>query len=136
MEITFPDGFHGHQHGALDNAVNQGWNTQGPLSAIGFGNIDPLDRLRAIGARQKLLPQTIQIVTQIILQVLLIHSINARRSGTTGRQNNTSSLGKPDPVDNKPQQTIKPTVWIICGPHCEFVLHFADYQRSSPYSVR
>ncbi|WP_279626422.1 hypothetical protein [Pseudovibrio hongkongensis] len=39
---------------------------------------------------------------QIILQVLLIHSINARRSGATGRQNNAGGLGKPDPIGYEP----------------------------------
>ncbi len=76
--------------------------SQGPLLATRFGNIDPFDWLGAVGARQKFRPQTIQIVIQIVLQVLLIHSVNARRSGATGRQNNAGGLGKPDPIGDEP----------------------------------
>ncbi len=80
MEIALPDRLQSHQHGALNNAVYQSWNTQGPVLAIGFWNADPFDRLGAIRARQKLHPQTLRISIQITLQVLLIHSINVCRS--------------------------------------------------------
>jgi len=45
-------------------------------------------------------------------------------------------FGKPFPIGNEPQKTIEPPVRIALGPCCELVLHFADYQRSSPRLVR
>jgi hypothetical protein len=37
---------------------------------------------------------------------------------------------------DEPEKTIEPTVRIAFGPCRELVLHFADYQRSSPHWVR
>src|SRR5690606_21343310 len=66
----------------------------------------------------------------------LIHSVNARSSCATRRQNDPGGFGKPFPVGNEPQETIEPTVRTGLGPCCKLVLHFADYQRSSPHLVR
>jgi hypothetical protein len=66
----------------------------------------------------------------------LVHSVNARRPGATRRQNDPGGFGKPFPIGNEPQKTIEPPVRIALGPCCELVLHFADYQRSSPCLVR
>ena len=102
MEIAFPDRLHGHQHCTLNNTVRQGRNTQRSRLAIGFRDIDPFDRLRAIGALHMIGPKIIQMLVQIDLQTSLIHSVNAWRSGTVRRQNNPSGLGKPFPIGNEP----------------------------------
>ena len=60
MEVAFPYRLHGHQHCALDNTVCQGRYTQRTQLAVCFRDIDPFDRLRAIGAHQKVGLQVIQ----------------------------------------------------------------------------
>jgi hypothetical protein len=70
------------------------------------------------------------------LHPLLIYSVNARRSCATRRQNDPGGFGKPLPIGNEPKKTIEPSVRIGLGPCCELVLHFTDYQRSSPRLVR
>src|SRR5690606_29828004 len=62
--------------------------------------------------------------------------VYARRSRATRRQNNPGGLSKPFPIGNEPQKTVKPVGLIAFGPCCELVLHFADYQRSSPHTAR
>ena len=83
MEIAFPDRVHDHQHNALDNAVSQGWDTQGSQLTIGFPDIDAPDRLWTICPLQQALLQLIQVVSQIDLHLVLIYSINARCTSAT-----------------------------------------------------
>ena len=83
MEIALPYRLHDHQHCALNNTVCQSRYTQRTQLAIRFRDIDPFDRLRAIGALQKVGLQVIQMLVQIALQASLIHSVNARCSGAT-----------------------------------------------------
>ena len=83
MKITLPDRFHGHEHSALDNAVSQGWDTQGSQLAIGFQNIDTLDRLWVVGPLKQVIAQLDQMIFQIPLQLLLVYSIDTRSGGTT-----------------------------------------------------
>lgn len=83
MEIALPYWLHGHQHGALDNTVCQGRYTQWSQLAIGFRDMDSLDRLGAIGALQQVCPQVGQMLIQSGLQPSLVHSVNALRSGAT-----------------------------------------------------
>ncbi len=80
MEVALPYRLHNHQHGTLDNAVCQGRYTQWSQLAIRFRDVDSLDRLRAIGAFQQACPQVSQMLIELRLQSLLIHSVNARRS--------------------------------------------------------
>ena len=70
------------------------------------------------------------------LHPLFVHSVYARRIGATRRQHDPGCLGKPRPVGNEPEEAIEPAVRIALGPCRELVLHFTDYQRSSPRLVR
>lgn len=135
MKVALPYRLHGHQHGALDNAVCQGGYTQRTRLTISFRDIDSLDRFRAVGARQQVRPQIIQMLVQTGVQPLLVHSVNSRCSRAARRQNDPGRLGQPLPIGNETQKTIKPPGPVISRPCCELVLHFADYQRSSPRSV-
>ena len=83
MEVAFPDRLHGHQHGALDNTVCQGRDTQRSQLAFGFRDIDPLDRLGPIAAMKQVFTQLLQVITQVLLHALLVYSVNAGRSGAT-----------------------------------------------------
>ncbi|CAH1664197.1 hypothetical protein CHELA20_40312 [Hyphomicrobiales bacterium] len=47
-----------------------------------------------------------------------------------------SRYSEPFLIGNEPKKTIEPPVRIAFSPCCELVLHFADYQRSSPRVVR
>jgi hypothetical protein len=76
------------------------------------------------------------MVIQPSLHPSLIHSVDARGPGAARRQNDPGSLGKPFPIGDEPKKAIEPPVRIAFGPCCELVLHFADYQRSSPRLVR
>jgi len=136
MKVAFPNRLHGHQHRALDDAVSQGRDTQWPSLAIRFRDTDSLDRLRVVLPRQQVRSQAFQLSRQTRLHPLLVYSVNARRIGATRRQHDPGSFGKPRPIGNEPEKTIEPTVSIALCPCRELVLHFTDYQRSSPHWVR
>jgi hypothetical protein len=136
VKVAFPNWLHGHQHRALDDAVSQGRDTQWPSLAIRFRDIDSLDRLRAVLPRQQIRSQACQLFCQTRLHPLLVYSVNARRVGATRRQHDPGSFGKPRPIGNEPEKTIEPAGPIALCPCRELVLHFTDYQRSSPHWVR
>jgi len=81
MEVAFPDRLHGHQHRTLDDAVFQGRDTQWAFLAIGFRDIDSLDRLRCVISRQQIRVQAGQVFCQSSLHPLLVHSVDARCMG-------------------------------------------------------
>lgn len=81
MEVALPDRLHGHQHRTLDDAVFQGRDTQWTFLAIGFRDIDTLDRLRAVIPRQQVRSQAGQMFRQSSLHPLLVHSVDARCMG-------------------------------------------------------
>jgi hypothetical protein len=101
MKITLPNRFHDHEHSALDNAVSQGWDTQGSQLAVGFQDIDTLYRLRAIGPLQQVIAQLDQMIFQVPLQLLLVYSIDTRSGSTTRCQHNPGCLCKPFPISNE-----------------------------------
>lgn len=98
MEVAFPNRLHGHQHRTLDDAVSQGRDTQWSFLAVGFGDIDALDRLRAVVPRQQVRPQAGQMFRQLSLHPPLVHSVDARCLGATRRQDDPGSFGKPFPA--------------------------------------
>ncbi|WFU39905.1 hypothetical protein QA640_37200 [Bradyrhizobium sp. CB82] len=63
----------------------------------------------------------------------LVHSFKTRCIGAFRRQDDSGRLSKPIPVGDEPEQSIKPAGLIDRGPRRELVLHFTDYQRSSPH---
>lgn len=85
---------------------------------------------------QQVRSQTGQLFCQYGLHPSLVHSVDARRIGATRRQHDPSRLGKPRPIGNEPEKAIELAVLVALGPRRELVLHFADYQRSSPRLVR
>ena len=74
----------------------------------------------------------VALTLKITRHGLLIYTVNTRCLRATRRQSYPGSLLQPRPVSNYPQQTIELAFIIRQGPRGEFVLHFADYQRSSP----
>ena len=136
VEIALPDRLHGHQHRPLDNTIQQDRYTQWSQLAVGLRDIDSLDRCRTISAVQQGRPQPLQMMIQMGFKASLVHSVKARRACTSRCQHDPSRLSKPVPIGDEPEQPIKPTGRIGCGPCRELVLHFTDYQRSSPHWVR
>ena len=136
MEVAFPDRLHDHQHGALDDAVCQGRYTQRSELAIGFRDIDPLDRLSGDRCPSAGLSAGRPDGDPVRPASVARPFRQCPASGATRRQNDPGGFGKPFPIGNEPQKTIEPPVRIALGPCCELVLHFADYQRSSPRLVR
>ena len=136
MEVAFPDRLHGHQHRTLDDTVGQGRDTQRSSLAVGFRDIDSPDRLWTVSPVEQVGPQAGQMFRQSSLHSLLIHSVETRRIGATRRQYDPGGFGKPRSIGDEPEKTIEPTVRVALGPCRELVLHFADYQRSSPHWVR
>jgi hypothetical protein len=103
---------------------------------IRFRDIDSLDRLRAVIPRQQVRSQACQLFRQTRLHPLLVYSVNARRIGAPRRQHDPGDFSKPRPISNEPEKTIEPAGPIALCPCRELVLHFTDYQRSSPHLVR
>ena len=116
MEVAFPYWFHGHQHRALDDAIPQGRDTQWSSLAIGFRDIDSLDRLWAVISAQQVRSQAGQVFCQSGLHSLLVHSVNARGIGATRCQYDPGGLAKPRPIGNEPEETVEPAVRIVFGP--------------------
>jgi hypothetical protein len=73
------------------------------------------------------------MTVQIGSKSSLIHSVKTRCAGAFRRQYDPGRLSKPIPVGDEPEQSIKPAGLIGRGPCRELVLHFTDYQRSSPH---
>src|ERR1019366_8455363 len=131
VEIALPDRLHGHQHRPLDNTIQQDRYTQWSQLAVGLRDIDSLDRCRTISAVQQGRPQPLQMMIQMGFKASLVHSVKARRACTSRCQHDPSRLSKPVPIGDEPEQPIKPTGRIGCGPCRELVLHFTDYQPIS-----
>ena len=110
--------------------------TQWSQLAVDLRDVDSLDRCRTISAVQQGPPQPLQMMIQMGFKASLVQSVKARRACTSRCQHDPSRLSKPVPVGDEPEQPIKPTGRIGCGPCRELVLHFTDYQRSSPHWVR
>src|SRR5450631_261310 len=132
VEVALPDRLHGHQHRPLDDAVQQDRYTQWSQLAIGLRDTDALDRCRTGAAVQQGHSQPIQMTVQISSKSSLVHSVKTRCIGAFRRQYDPGRLSKPIPVGDEPEQSIKPAGLIGRGPRRELVLHFTDYQRSSP----
>lgn len=133
VEVALPDRLHGHQHRPLDDAVQQDRYTQRSQLAVGLRDIDSLDRRWAVSAVQQGHAQPIQMTLQNGSKSSLVHSVKTRCMGAFRRQDDPGGLSKPIPVGDEPEQSIKPAGLIGRGPRRELVLHFTDYQRSSPH---
>ena len=136
MKVAFPNGFHYHEHRALDNAVAQSRNTQWAPFSVFLRNVHPASRVGLIGAGQKLLADIREFLGQMGFHLAFPNAINARRMGPPRHQRNARSFGKPDGVCHEAQETVKPSCGIFGGPCGQLALQFTDYQRSSPLSVR
>ncbi len=66
------------QQGLLDQPVDDARHAELSDPAIRLGYFDPLDRLRLIGSREQLRPNTWPVLTQVGLGVFDSHSIHAR----------------------------------------------------------
>ncbi len=135
-EVTFPDGIHGHQHGALNHSVAQARNPERALLPVGFGNVDATRRLGTICAGEQFRAQPLEFFSVLRFPAALGHPIDSRRASAGGGEGHAGRFFEPVAIRDESQEAVKPTVWLLHGPRCQFALHFADYQRSSPHWVR
>ena len=62
----------------------------------------------------------------------LVYTVNARCICAFRLQGYPGGFSQPRLIGNYPQQTIELTLFVCRGPRGQLVLHFTDYQRSSP----
>ncbi len=85
MKVAFPNGFHHHEHRALDDAVAQSGDTQRAPFSVFLRNVHPASRVGLIGAGQKLLADVREFLGQMRFHLAFPNAINVMRAASASR---------------------------------------------------